>query len=847
MEASERQNSVFDVFTEARHQKALHQYADDAPLDGKHIRLAGRDLLSFGSCSYLGLETDERLKEGVRRAVDRYGTQFSSSRAYVSGPPYSELEECLAQILEGHVFTTASTTLGHFSAIPVICHEKDIILLDQMVHHSVHMAVTQARAQGTAVKLVRHNDWQSLEEQLELLTPTYRKVWFMLDGVYSMFGDMPDVKELRRLLDKYPTLNLYVDDAHGMSIAGKHGRGMHLSRMGWHPRMVVAISLNKAFASAGGCIVFQDHDMRERVRLCGGPYTFGGPIQPPMLGAALASAQLHLSDEITGMQNELLTKVQYFNAQLLAHGVPIYEQNHTPIFFVKCGPLRAMHALLRRLNEEGYWIAAGIYPGVPLRHNGARISITRHHTVEDLSGLAQAIGFHHPKALEEVGMTQEQVESLFAYKHRVAERQRRARLARVYEVAEVSEVPPADAEKTPSVVQAVSGLKVEYVKSIAQFDPTEWNTVLGHRSSLNYNTLRSLEQTFQNQPKPENNWGWHYLIVRDGPKPVAATFFTDTLWKDDMMMRAEVSDRVEALRANDPYLLTSRSLTMGSALTEGNHLFLDRAGPWQQALELLLEEAGRIQTTVGASGVIVRDLPDNDPEFDALMVTVGFVKMPILASHSIDLTTFTNEKEFLTTLGNRTRRRVRAEVIDVQAHFSTKLWRHGVDPAPSAQMFENFYNLYRKVKVRKHRLNTFDLPTNIFECLWATPGWELMTLHLSPDAQGPASGEPIAVTASCLNGKTFVGVIAGLDSVERELSVYRQLLWRVILRAKELGATTLELGMDAEREKLRLGAVARTQCVYAQLVDHSSSEILEQVIQEVSLGNSTNRGAAAHG
>jgi hypothetical protein len=66
----------------------------------------------------------------------------------------------------------------------------------------------------------------------------------------------------------------------------------------------------------------------------------------------------------------------------------------------------------------------------------------------------------------------------------------------------------------------------------------------------------------------------------------------------------------------------------------------------------------------------------------------------------------------------------------------------------------------------------------------------------------------VAVAASCLNGKQLVGVIAGLDGVEREISVYRQLLWRMLVRAKELGASTLELGMDAEREKLRMGAVS---------------------------------------
>ena len=81
MEASELQRTIYDVVNMGRQQRLLHQYAEDTVLDGKHLQLGGRTLLSFGSCSYLGLETDPRLKAGVRRAVDRYGTQFSSSRA----------------------------------------------------------------------------------------------------------------------------------------------------------------------------------------------------------------------------------------------------------------------------------------------------------------------------------------------------------------------------------------------------------------------------------------------------------------------------------------------------------------------------------------------------------------------------------------------------------------------------------------------------------------------------------------------------------------------------------------------------------------------------------------------
>ena len=83
MEASEMQKTIYDVMKLGRSNGMLHQLPDDTPLDGRHVQLNGREVLTFGSCSYLGLEMDPRIRAGVHRAVERWGTQFSSSRAYM--------------------------------------------------------------------------------------------------------------------------------------------------------------------------------------------------------------------------------------------------------------------------------------------------------------------------------------------------------------------------------------------------------------------------------------------------------------------------------------------------------------------------------------------------------------------------------------------------------------------------------------------------------------------------------------------------------------------------------------------------------------------------------------------
>lgn len=835
MEASEMQKTIFDVVNMGRQQRLLHQYVEDTVLDGKHVQLNGRSLLSFGSCSYLGLEMDPRMREGVHRAVDRWGTQFSASRAYLSAPPYIELEQKLSVLFGGHVLPVSTTTLGHLSAIPVLCQEKDAVLLDRMVHHSVQLATTHARAQGTVVELVRHGDWAALEKRVAELAPLHRRVWYLLDGVYSMFGDLPDVAELRRLLNQYPNFHLYCDDAHGMSLAGEHGRGMHLSRMGWHPRMVLATSLNKAFASAGGCLVFQDPELRDQVRICGGPYTFGGPVQPPMLGAAIASADIHLSPDIIRFQAELQERIGHFNHELTSRGLPLLEKNTTPIFFIKGGPIRMSYAVVQRLANEGFHLTVATYPAVPLKRSGVRLSITRHHSPADLTALSQALEHHYPKALEDVGLTREDVEREFDVHAELRERSRLGKLGRLFDVT--ASAPRVTPLVRPGTTTTGQPLTLEAHTSIAAIPRAEWDSLVGHRSNFDHATLRSFETIFSGRKEPESNWGWHYFVVRSGTRPVAATFFTDALWKDDMLMRAEVSDRIEQQRVSDPYFLTSRAMAMGSLLTEGNHLFLDRTGPWQEALAMILEAASAAQRAVGATSLVLRDLPEGDTELDNVLLEHGLVKMPMLAGHAIDLLRWNTEDEFYATLNNRTRRRVAAEVRAVQQYFTVKRYKHGVDPAPSAADFEYFYSLYKRVKDRKRRLNTFDLPTDIVQQLWQTPGWELMALHLSPERRGPANGQAVAMVLSFVADDRMVAAICGLDGEQRKVSVYRQLLWRLMVRAKELGLKTLELGMDSEVEKTRLGAEPRRQCAYVQLSDHYSAELMGHISEELALAH----------
>lgn len=304
------------IITDGVRRGILHLYTDDDTLQDNSIILKGKQVINFGSCSYLGLEFDPRLKEGAKAAIDNYGTQFAESRAYVSIKPYAELEDLFSKIFDAAPVITPTTTLGHIANIPVLMSSKDAIIADQLVHNSVNTAVRLLAAAGTHIEVIRHNRMDLLEERIKDLRNKHPRIWYLADGIYSMFGDTAPMNDLYALLDHYPSFYLYIDDAHGMSIHGKNGRGFALDRRMFHPKMVVATSLAKAFATGGAVMVYPDKEMARKVRTCGGPLITSGPLQPAQLGAAVAAAKIHLSDEIYSMQEELKERIKFTNLML---------------------------------------------------------------------------------------------------------------------------------------------------------------------------------------------------------------------------------------------------------------------------------------------------------------------------------------------------------------------------------------------------------------------------------------------------------------------------------------------------------------------------------------------------
>jgi 7-keto-8-aminopelargonate synthetase-like enzyme len=800
-----------ESFGEARRLGLMYQATEDAAFDGRHVTVAGRSLVHMGSCSYLGLELDERLVAGAVDAVRRYGSQFSASRVFLSSPLYAELEDLLGQVFEAPVIVAPTTSLAHVAAFPVLIAEDAAVILDQQAHSSIQNAANHLRVRGTHVEVLRHNRLDLLEERIVALRQRHREIWYMADGVYSIFGDHAPFEGLRRLLDRHEQLRLYVDDAHGMSWAGHFGRGLAAAHLGGHPRVVIVTSLAKAFGATGGVLVLPDDASRQRVRMVGSSMVFSGPIPPATLGAAVAAARLHLSSELPTLQAELRDMIDHCNAALLARQLPLVFPLTLPVRFLATGTPGAAHHLTHRLLEEGYFPNVAVFPAVPMKHAGVRFTVTRHHTRADLERFADAIARHLPEALAAGDTSLEAV------------------LANFEEVPGALPTLRPRAPVRPEVVAArsASGLVLTHTTTIEALPQADWDAWLGDRGSFTWQGLRALEALFRDQPDPAATWRFHYYVVHDATgQPVLATFFTEALWKDDMIAPEGVSRAIEARRREEPGFLVSRTLAMGSQLTEGDHLWLDPAGPWEAALALVLGAVEAERARCRATSVVLRDLPGTEGGLARALREHGYVRFPMPESWVLALPEGGDEA-WLASLGPRSRRALRREVLDREAAFGVQVFTSEAGPRPAPALASRWRWLYEQVKGRSLLINTFDLPTETFETLLAFPGWEVLSLTLDPAAGGPPDGQPVAVIASHVGPTQYAPMVIGMDyAYVATHGLYRQALLQCLRRARAHDKARVCLGIGAPQVKERFGAHHEPRDVWLRASDDHQQEVL---------------------
>ena len=389
------------------------QDTEDKQLDGRTVHVKGKRLINFTNCSYLGLEMDQRLIAGCIDAVTRYGTQFASSRSYLSMTLYHEIEDLLAKIFKMPVALSQTTSLGHISNIPILVGDNDAVIMDISVHATVQEAVLLLHERKITVEKIRHSRMDILEDRIRALQMTHDKVWYLCDGVYSMFGDGAPLAELKSLLDNFEQFYLYIDDAHGMSWAGPNGAGYVFSKMSYHPKMYFTTSLAKGFGASGGVLAFPEVESFKRVHSYGRTFIFSTQISPPVLGAVLASAKIHLTGEIDLLQTQLQERIKFFNQTAKMFELQLLNDEITPVRFIPLGKPQVGYNLVTRLLNSGFYCSLCVFPSVSINNTGLRIAITRHHSMQDIENLLRTIAAELPFVLKECDSSMKEISRSF--------------------------------------------------------------------------------------------------------------------------------------------------------------------------------------------------------------------------------------------------------------------------------------------------------------------------------------------------------------------------------------------------------------------------------------------------
>lgn len=805
-------DTIDELFTDAKNRGIMHQVSDITEISGRKVPVFDRELLNFGTCGYLGLELDQRLKDGAIDFTQKYGTQHNISRAYLASGIHLQLEEHLSQMFDNRpVLTYSSVAAAHISVIPTLITREDAIILDQQVHMSVQTAAQLLRQKGIPIEMIRHSNMEMLEQQVIELSKKSKKIWYMLDGVYSMYGDVPPINDMLYLLDKYEALHLYIDDSHGMSWHGKNGTGYINSIVPIHDKIILMTTMSKGFGVTGGIAIFPNKEIHRKVSIFGGPLVYSLPLTPPVIGAATASAKIHLSDDIYRMQGELRENINYCNELISKTDLTIMSEPLAPIFFVGMGQPKVGFNMVKRLQNDGFFVNLAIFPAVSVRSTGVRFTISRQVQKNEIKEFVDALVYHYPKVLAEEGKTTDDVKKAFKIK------------TPAHNNIESGNQPtrPSEGKLT------TNNFEIQEENTIEKINKEEWDKLLGKNGSFDWDGLLSLEDVFSKNPKPEGNWDFYYFIVRDENKqPIFATFFTSTIVKDDMLALESVSLQIEDRRKYDPYYLTSKTMAMGSFLTEGHHYYIDRNHPqWKDALNVVLERVAKIQESINANTLLLRDFDKEDIELKELFLKDGFAPIDMPNSNVIDNMKWNTLEELIESVSSRNRRHLRNEILKFENVFDIE-YKKGATESEN----EHYYNLYIAVGKRNRALNIFDYTKDILKKFSKHPNWEFIVLKLKPEFDARPERKAVAVIWTCVTETHLAPMIIGMDyKYNAEFKVYKQAIYQALKRARMLNLPKVYLGLSADTDKHKFGAIAHARVAYMQKKDNYNMEVIESM------------------
>ncbi len=341
------------------------------------VTIGAKQVLMFGSNSYLGLANDPRLKEAAKAAIEKYGTSCSGSR-FLNGTLdiHVELEEKLSKLVGKESAVCFSTGFQvNLGVVSALCGRNDYLLLDSLDHASI---VDGSRLSFSKVWKYSHNDNESLEAKLKLCNPDSVKL-IVTDGIFSMEGDIAPLPEIVDLAEKYDA-DIMVDDAHGLGVLGCQGRGT-ANYFGLTDKVTLIMgTFSKSFGSLGGFIA-ADEEIINYLKHNARSLIFSASMPPANVAAVSKAIDIMLAEP--ERIEHLWDVSDYARMQFKSIGFDI-GHSETPIIPLFVRSSEKAFWLCNRLLEDGIFVTPVIAPAVPENDALIRFALMATHTFEQV-------------------------------------------------------------------------------------------------------------------------------------------------------------------------------------------------------------------------------------------------------------------------------------------------------------------------------------------------------------------------------------------------------------------------------------------------------------------------------
>lgn len=374
----------------------FHQYLDEAMKSGHyafrrtltqgtsaHTEILDHDgkiksVIMMGSNNYLDFANDPKVKEASIEALKKYG--YGSGSVALLGGTFEIHRQLETQIADFYTRQKAAVFPTGFSAnvgtISALVKKGDLIMVDMYAHASL---VDGTKLTEATVKFFKHNDMEHLEKQLERIRDKFNGCLIVTDGVFSMDGDLCHLPELIKLKEKYQA-RLLIDEAHGVGIVGKNGRGTeeHFNMIGSVD--IITGTLSKAPAGLGGYVV-GSAAMVEKVRHFASSYIFSTSLPPAIIGGLCKVFEMMTND--LSRMHKLQKNVTYFSTKLRSMGFNLGDSS-TAIVPVIIGDEDLTMLMSKEMAMNGIFTSAVVFPAVSKTQSRLRISLMSSHSTDDL-------------------------------------------------------------------------------------------------------------------------------------------------------------------------------------------------------------------------------------------------------------------------------------------------------------------------------------------------------------------------------------------------------------------------------------------------------------------------------